>query len=102
MYVIPGKVRISVFSSVLSISAAYTPAEVSDEMDKPWQFVVYRNELGNVFDKENSKHMYCITKEREIKFDRINSKKKKYEVRISVLDRLNNESKLSVPVVVKM
>lgn len=77
-------------------------ADVSDEMDKPWQFVVYRNEPGKNFDKEDSKYIFRITKEREIKFDRINKKKKKYEVRISVLDRLNNESKLSVPVIVKM
>jgi len=80
----------------------WSVAEVSAELDKPWQFVVYRNEVGKSFDPENSQNMFIITKDKEIKFDRINRKKKKYEVRISVLDRLNNESRLSVPVIVKM
>ena len=77
-------------------------ADASGEMDKPWQFVVYVNELGKSFDKENSSHMFTIIKGREIKFDRMNRKKKKYEVRISVLDRMNNESNVSLPVTVKM
>ncbi|MCK3683540.1 family 10 glycosylhydrolase [Maribellus sp. YY47] len=80
----------------------WSVAEASAELDKPWQFVVYRNEVGKSFDPENSQNMFIITKDKEIKFDRINRKKKKYEVRISVLDRLNNESRLSVPVTVKM
>ncbi|MFV0590979.1 MAG: glycoside hydrolase family 10 protein [Draconibacterium sp.] len=72
------------------------------EMDRAWQFVVYRNELGKNFDQEDSRNMFRIEKGKEIKFDRVNRKKKKYEVRISVLDRLNNESALSLPVIVKM
>ncbi len=77
-------------------------ADASGEMDKPWQFVVYVTERGKSFDKENSQHVFKIQKDREIKFDRMNRKKKKYEVRISVLDRMNNESNVSLPAIVKM
>ncbi|WP_297094346.1 family 10 glycosylhydrolase [uncultured Draconibacterium sp.] len=80
----------------------WTPAETQNEMDKAWSYVLYMNEEGEKFDPDNCKYIYSITKDQEIKFDRINRKKKKYEVRISVLDRLSNESRLSVPVKVKL
>ena len=72
------------------------------EMDKAWQFVVYINEAGEAFDYNNIKFIYSIQKSKEIKFERINRKRKRYEVRISVLDRLNNESKVTSAVIVKM
>lgn len=75
--------------------------ETSDELDKPDRFVVYLNEKGLDFDPENSNFLWDITKNDEIKFDRLNRKKKKYEVRVSVLDRLGNESPASKPVSIK-
>ncbi len=72
------------------------------EMDKPWQFVVYLNEVGDTFGPQNPRFIFTVQKEQQLKFERINRKKKRYEVRISVLDRLNNESKLSVPVQIKL
>ncbi len=77
-------------------------AEVTSEMDKPYQFVVYLNEVGESFNPETSAQIFTITRDQKLKFDRINNKKKKYEVRISVLDRLNNESKISNPVEIKL
>jgi len=74
----------------------------SAEMDKPRQFVVYLNDENEPFDSNSAKHIFIIQKEEKIKFDRINRKKKKYEVRISVLDRMNNESKLSLPAIIKL
>lgn len=75
--------------------------ETNDEMDKPWQIVVYLNDLNEPFDPNSAKNIFIIQKENKIKFDRINRKKRKYEVRISVLDRMNNESKLSLPIIIK-
>nr|WP_321353512.1 family 10 glycosylhydrolase [uncultured Draconibacterium sp.] len=80
----------------------WTPAETQNEMDKAWSYVLYLNEEGEKFDTDSCKFIYSITKHQEIKLDRINRKKKKYEVRISVLDRLSNESSLSAPVKVKL
>ncbi|MDB4582235.1 family 10 glycosylhydrolase [Draconibacterium sp.] len=76
--------------------------DTEDEMDKPKRFVVYLNESGKEFDQNNSENMYQISSDTKIKFSRINKKKKKYEVRISVLDRLHNESTTSNPVIIKL
>ena len=76
--------------------------ETEIEMDKPKQFVVYLNEVEKPFDKNLSKNIYQITRDTKIKFSRMNKKKKQYEVRVSVLDRLNNESLTSSPVIVKL
>jgi len=76
--------------------------ETSNEMGKPNLFVIYLNEKGTKFDMENSVFIHKITNEKELKFLKINNKKKKYEVRISVLDRLHNESKISSPVILKL
>jgi uncharacterized lipoprotein YddW (UPF0748 family) len=74
----------------------------TNEMDKAWQFVVYLNEKGQAFNSKNNRQIYQLTKQKEFKFSKINKKKKKYEVRISVLDRLNNESRISSPIQIKL
>ncbi len=76
--------------------------ETLNEMDKPNLFVIYLNVQGSVFDPNNSELIYKITDGKEFKFSKFNKKKKKYEVRISVLDRLHNESEISNPVVLKL
>lgn len=80
----------------------WIPADSQIEMDKAWIYMLYLNEVGEKFDPNNSKFIYTLTKGQEIKFNRINRKKKKYELRISVLDRLSNESQLSVPIKIKL
>ena len=72
------------------------------KMDKPWQFVVYMNEENESFDPNSGKHIFIIQKDNQIKFNRINREKRRYEVRISVLNRMNNESKLSLPIIIKL
>lgn len=74
----------------------------SSELDKPWQFVIYLNEKGQTFDPNSGRDIFVIQKGNKIKFDRINRKKKKYEVRVSVLDRMNNESVISTPIQIKL
>jgi len=76
--------------------------ETNRETNKAWQYVVYLNEEGESFDSSSSRYIYRIQKDQQIKFDRINRKRKRYEVRISVLDRMNNESRLSNPVSIKL
>ncbi|NOR75512.1 MAG: family 10 glycosylhydrolase [Draconibacterium sp.] len=76
--------------------------EFINEMDKPKQFVIYLNEQGTRFNSENSNYIYKITGNKEFKFSKFNKKKKKYEVRVSVLDRLRNESEISKPVILKL
>ena len=74
----------------------------SIELDKPKQFVIYLNEVGTEFNLENGNFIHEIIREKKFKFLKRNKKRKKYEVRISVLDRLNNESELSKPVILKL
>jgi uncharacterized lipoprotein YddW (UPF0748 family) len=76
--------------------------ETTNELDKPNQFVIYINEQGTKFEAENSEFMYKLTNNKEFKFSKRNKKKKKYEVRVSVLDRLSNESELSKPLIIKL
>jgi uncharacterized lipoprotein YddW (UPF0748 family) len=76
--------------------------ETSIEMDKPNEFVIYLNEQGTKFDANDGKYIFKITSDQKLKFSKLNKKKKRYEVRVSVLDRLRNESKISTPVVLKL
>jgi hypothetical protein len=73
-----------------------------NEMDQPKRFLIYVNEKGLELNTENPETYFIYSDETEYKFQRINKKKKKYEIRISVLDRLNNESDLSKPVTIKL
>lgn len=72
------------------------------EMDKSNLFVIYGNETGTAFNPENSNCFWGVVKGNQLKFAPFNNKKKKYEVRISVLDRLNNESVPSKPVKLRL
>ncbi|MDD4108715.1 MAG: family 10 glycosylhydrolase, partial [Prolixibacteraceae bacterium] len=76
----------------------------NNESDKPKQLILYLNQQGVTFNKDDTGFIYRFldTNEDKFRFTRINRKRKKYEVRISVLDRLNNESELSRPVVIKL
>ncbi len=75
-----------------------------NELEKPRGFVIYIYKNGQLLDPENPEFIHKIAgkNETKFKFQRINSKREKYEVRISVLNRLNNESWLSPPVSVKL
>ena len=72
-------------------------------MDKPVEFIVYLNELGQPFDEGKPENIFTITREKKIVF-KPNSRKlqRKYEIRISALDRLHNESELTKVKVIKL
>lgn len=77
--------------------------KVENEMDMAKSFVVYLNPVGQNFDINNSENIFAIVKGKEIEF-KPNSRKLrlKYEIRVSALDRLQNESEISKPKVVKL
>jgi uncharacterized lipoprotein YddW (UPF0748 family) len=78
--------------------------ETEFELDIPYRFILYLNEEGEKLNPENSEFIHVILNKDvdKFKFERINQKRKKYEVRISVLDRLNNESWLSPPEIIRL
>jgi len=77
--------------------------EPENEMDKTAAFVVYLNLEGHKFDKKNPENIFTITKHKSIVF-KPNSRKlqRKYEIRISAVDRLHNESEMSKVKVIKL
>lgn len=73
------------------------------EMDKATQFVVYLNPVGEKFDANNPENIFAVTRQKSIAFQPNPRKlKRKYEIRISALDRLYNESELSKVKVIKL
>ncbi len=77
--------------------------KVANEMDKTIGYLVYLNEVGNLFDSKNPENIFTITHDKSIIF-KPNSRKlrRKYEIRISALDRLHNESEISKVKVIKL
>ncbi len=71
-------------------------------MDKPCRILIYIAEKDAALNQDDPNAWIIPANGTTHKFERINKKKKKYEVRVSVLDRLNNESELSQPVILKL
>jgi uncharacterized lipoprotein YddW (UPF0748 family) len=78
--------------------------EPGHELERPRQFIIYLNPKGQPLNPEDPAYIHVMPGKdaREFRFDRLNRKREKYEVRISVLNRLNNESWLSAPVKIKL
>ena len=77
--------------------------KAENEMDKAARFVVYLNPVGQTFDGNNPENIFTITTDKSIVF-KPNSRKlrRKYEIRVSALDRLHNESVVTKAKVVKL
>lgn len=75
--------------------------KTENEMDKPIQFIVYKNKVGEKFDPNNSRYIYEITQKTKIYLKKRDNNQE-YEFRVSALDRLHNESKISPPVKIKL
>jgi hypothetical protein len=80
----------------------WSPEKAERVMDRANLYIIYGNEKGTEFDPNNPACFWTIVKENSLKFAPVNEKKKKYEIRVSVLDRLNNESLPSKPVRLKL
>ena len=81
----------------------WKPAKTENEMDKAKDYLVYMNPVGKQFDAKNPENIFTIIKHKSIVF-KPNSRKlqRKYEIRISALDRLHNESEISKVKVIKL
>jgi len=66
------------------------------------KYLIYLNEVGRPFDSHDPTFIVQYTHLKAVQFNRKSGKKKDYEVRISALDRLNNESSLTEPVIIKL
>lgn len=74
-----------------------------NEMDKAAHFVVYLNPVGTQFDAKNPVNIFTITRQKSILI-KPNSRnlQRKYELRVSAVDRLQNESQISDVKVIKL
>jgi hypothetical protein len=81
----------------------WKPAKAENEMDKTVGYLVYMNSVGQHFDAQRPENIFTITCDKSIVF-KPNSRKlrRKYEIRISALDRLHNESEISKVKVIKL
>lgn len=81
----------------------WKPEKAATEMDRTVGYLVYLNPAGQKFDENNSENIFTITRDKRIVF-KPNSRKlrRKYEIRISALDRLHNESEISKVKVIKL
>jgi uncharacterized lipoprotein YddW (UPF0748 family) len=78
-------------------------AKTESELDKAASFVVYLTPSGQKFDAGNPENIFTITRDKSIVF-KPNSRKlqRKYEIRISALDRLQNESGITKAKMIKL
>ncbi|MDP2337204.1 MAG: family 10 glycosylhydrolase [Bacteroidota bacterium] len=81
----------------------WKPAKAKEEMDRTVSYLVYLNPVGQKFDATNPENIFTITPDKSIIF-KPNSRKlqRKYEIRISALDRLHNESGITKVKVIKL
>lgn len=78
-------------------------AKATNEMDRVVGYLVYLTPKGKPFDANNPENIFTITHEPRIVF-KPNSRKlrRDYEIRVSSLDRLHNESGVSKVKVIKL
>lgn len=74
-----------------------------NEMDKPCRYVIYKSDkrAKKTLNSEDPSTILIITSSTSIKIEKGKGKTKKHFVRISALDRTNNESKLSRAIRIK-
>jgi uncharacterized lipoprotein YddW (UPF0748 family) len=77
--------------------------KTENEVDKACAFIVYLNPAEQKFDPENPENIFTITSAQSIRF-KPNSRKlrRKFEIRVSALDRLHNESATTQFKVIKL
>ena len=66
-----------------------------NEMDRAYRFVVYRTEAGEPFLQNDPRSILVITRANKIRIEKGKGKKKRYQLRVSALDRMNNESEVT-------
>ena len=76
--------------------------KTKEEMNKAVRMVIYINKKGEPFDIENSRTIFDIVSGKKYHLVSNSAEKQKYEVRVSALDRNNNESIPSKPVIMNL
>lgn len=79
----------------------WKPQKAEQELDKAVRYIVYRNKVGETFDADDPRFIYRITEDTRLEL-RKTPNKIAYEFRVSALDRLQNESPVSDPVIIKL
>ncbi|MGE4586229.1 MAG: glycoside hydrolase family 10 protein [Mangrovibacterium sp.] len=69
-----------------------------DETDRPVCYIVYINQKGEACDPSDPRSILLITRSSRIRLKPADGPAERFEFRVSALDRLSNESKLSRPV----
>ncbi len=72
-----------------------------NEMDCAVRFVVYKTREGEAFDPDNPRSILVVTSSKRIKLEKSAGEEENYQFRVSALDRLNNESRISKPLKMK-
>lgn len=77
--------------------------EYKNRSDEPLRYIIYYSEEGRKLDRNNANQIYMVTAETSLKI-KANppGKRKRYQVQVAVLDRFNNESKLSPVQIIKL
>ncbi len=78
--------------------------KTNNGLQSPRGYIIYLFEKDKELNPDNAENIVAVVGKdvNKFKFDRINSKQKKYKVKISVINRLNNESGLSKPVTIRL
>lgn len=70
--------------------------KAKNEMDKASAYIVYLTPAGQPFDANDPENIFTILQDTKVVFKpNARKERRKYEIRISALDRLHNESRLS-------
>ncbi len=72
-----------------------------NEMDRAVRFIVYKTREGETFNPDDPRSVLLVTSSRRIKLEKSAGKEENYQFRVSAIDRLNNESKISKPLKMK-
>lgn len=81
---------------------AWKPAVKPGPSGDAEKYLIYIYEPGTLFDQNNPQQIIQYTGKHAIRFDRRKGRKKTYEVRVTAVDRLSNESAPSMPVSIKL
>ncbi len=73
-----------------------------DIMNKAVRYVIYKTPVGQPFNKNNPEFIEEITSLQKLKLKRTKGTKKAYEIRVTALDRMHNESEPTEPVILKL
>ncbi len=75
--------------------------EVDDPMSEAISYVIYRNSIEEILNPELASSIYLVTRDMKTRISKDEEESGEYEFRVSALDRFNNESKLTDPVILK-